>query len=207
MNKTVLSLIIISALFTVGLTTFVASNETDFLQDSNIESSDNPEGLNLESAEQKYITYINEERAERGLDELEINQNVDKAAQDMSDLMARKDFVGHQTPSGKSPIQRIQDAGGFEGNNSCGSETQAGTGTSASENVLQTAYNKEVGTNYQNTDTYNTEDDLARGMVKLFLSSPSHKNTLLQSSFDLHGVGITVDENNKVYLSHKFCEL
>lgn len=202
----VLSLILVIILSTVGVASFFVPQDIGNSSQQSPDSLDSGD-LNLDTVRDRYIDYINEERTKRGLSELTVHSNLTKSAQGMSDLMALKDFVGHTTPSGKSPIQRIQDAGGFKGDNACGSETPTGESSSASENVLQTAYNKKVGTNYKDSPVnYKTEEELARGMVQLFLASPSHKSTLLQSSFDLHGVGITVDENNKVYLSHKFCE-
>lgn len=60
------------------------------------------------------LELVNEERSERGLNPLELDNQLTNIAEDHSQSMANNDFFGHQDPTdGSSPQDRI-DEGGYE---------------------------------------------------------------------------------------------
>ena len=60
------------------------------------------------------LELVNEERSERGLNSLELDDTLVDIAEDHSQSMANNDFFGHKDPTdGSSPLDRI-DEGGYE---------------------------------------------------------------------------------------------
>lgn len=58
------------------------------------------------------LELVNQERAEAGLDPLELDNQLANIAEDHSESMAVNDFVGHQDPTdGSGPGDRLDDAG------------------------------------------------------------------------------------------------
>lgn len=82
----------------------------------------------LDQEEQKFITLINQHRAQNGLGPLQVSAALTRAASWMSNDMAQKNYVSHTDSTGRNPFQRIKDYGyGF--NTYLGENIAAGIGT------------------------------------------------------------------------------
>lgn len=216
MSKLLYFLVIMNIILLFGIGIIGANflikedNEDYYVQnpaDIGNQETEKVEKLDIEYVKQKFMEIANEKRTSNGLDKLKEYEPLNQAAGYMSMKMKKKNFVSHTTPSGESVSDRMEMAGALGSESGCGSQTNPGESYQTSENILQTAYNEDVRSKYQEgTEKYTTNDEIARAMVKLFLSSESHRSTLLSDEFDLHGVGISSTQSGSVYLSHKFCE-
>ena len=99
-----------------GMTTDDSSNQKDdpVGKEDPVER-DNSENDTNESEEMSFakevVELTNDERTQRGLDPLEMDADLAKAAQNHSDAMASKDFFSHTGANGSSPFERIEDTG------------------------------------------------------------------------------------------------
>jgi len=63
------------------------------------------------SAEEEMLELMNQERAERGLPELVMDEELREVARKHSTDMFQRGYFGHQDPDGVGPFDRIQDGG------------------------------------------------------------------------------------------------
>jgi len=69
------------------------------------------EGAGLDGTEQELVTRINAFRGERGLPTLAVSDTLTAAAKWMSSDMAARNYFAHTSLDGRSPTQRMADAG------------------------------------------------------------------------------------------------
>lgn len=74
---------------------------------------DTPAYINKNDPEManKAMEYINQKRAEYGLEELIVDQNISKVALGHCVDMAENDYISHESPSGTTPFERLDMAG------------------------------------------------------------------------------------------------
>lgn len=70
-----------------------------------------PEPGNLELVQQAVLCLINRERAEHDEAPLQLNSQLDAAAVSHSQEMVSSNYFAHVSPSGLSPVERMQEAG------------------------------------------------------------------------------------------------
>jgi len=118
--------------------------------------------------EQLMLSFINEERAETGLDPLRFNGDLNEASEDHSAWMLEEDVFSHTGESGSSAGDRIQDAGyQLEGNWTWG------------ENIAWQSERGDPG----------LEDDV-RDLHEGLMDSPGHRANILNPDFEEIGIGI-----------------
>lgn len=159
----------------------------DYIQDSDAEE------LNQLSVEQRIHEIVNEERADRGISEVDYDEDIREISRYKSNQMITEDYIAHTSPSGETVVDRFEM---FEYNR-C---------VMVGENLAQTYYDTNVNTNYDGSKIYLTEEELAQGVVNQFIESPDHKENLLNDDWDLQGIGFDIDDN-KVYVTQKLCEV
>lgn len=138
------------------------------------------------------VEELNQLRANNGVSELSVNQEMVQLARYKSDKMVRLNYIAHNSPDGESLSDRVEKF-----------DTECAP---VGENLAQTHYNKTVNVNYGGFDKYTTEEQLAKGVVKQFKASPEHKQNLLDERWDAIGVDVEFTENNKVYVTQNFCD-
>src|SRR5688572_17360677 len=89
------------------------------------------EGANLDSAEQDLVSRINAFRAARGLSTLAVSDTLTAAAKWMSGDMGARNYFAHRSLDGRSPTQRMADAGYPAFGTWTGEDLAAGYATSA----------------------------------------------------------------------------
>ena len=67
--------------------------------------------IQADSRAQKLVQLINNYRVQHGLEPLKVSPILTKAAQAHSEDMAKRNYFGHYTPEGKSPVDRVVAAG------------------------------------------------------------------------------------------------
>ena len=104
---------------------------------------------------------VNRERAERHLGELAISKELGAIARAHARDMAEHGYLAHVDPSGRSPLDRVQQAGvsGFQ--------------------LLA-----------ENIGASDVSGDRIESIVQAWLASPVHRENLLHPSFNTSGIGI-----------------
>ena len=82
----------------------------------------------LDQEEQKFITLINQHRAQSGAGPLQVSAALSRAATWMSNDMANKNYVSHTDSGGRNPFVRIKDYG-YTYNTYLGENIAAGVAT------------------------------------------------------------------------------
>jgi uncharacterized protein YkwD len=52
---------------------------------------------------------------------------------------------------------------------------------------------------------WNTNEKIAISTVDGWMESPGHRKNILTEMFDLEGIGVVIDEDDKVYITQNFC--
>jgi uncharacterized protein YkwD len=131
---------------------------------------------------------INEERAANGVDSLETDSDLRRVARGHSVDMIEQNYVGHESPDGVTPADRLESAGCSAGG----------------ENVAQSWIDEPVNVEGQ-TIVVDDEAELADHLVERWMASPGHRENVLRESFSESGVGVMITDDNRVYATQKFC--
>ena len=150
------------------------------------------EPLDTEEVERIVVEETNEVRAERGLKRLETDGPLRSGARSHSSDMARNGYVGHETPEGELPFERYGECsdGGYAG-----------------ENVASAWYGKNFVYDEAEVPTLHlsSEREVAEHLVRAWMDSEGHRETLLNEDWEEIGVGIAVTDENKVLATQAFC--
>jgi len=151
------------------------------------------EDLDSEAVEAEIITEINQVRKDEGLQPLETNDDLDKAAEQQSDWMANNSVLTHQSPAG-GPKDRIQQ------HYSC---------DRIGENVAQNHYYEFVITDSGEKEIYKSNEALGEAIARQWENSSRHYD-VLTSKFDETAVAVTPvktgeDGGYVVYATQVFC--
>lgn len=151
------------------------------------------ESLDTERVEELVVEETNAERIDRGIQPLEENTSLRRPARNHSDTMARHGFVGHEAPDGEQTYQRYEDCtdkGGFFG-----------------ENVANTWYDRNIVYEEASPSVLHLSDEreVAEHLVRKWMDSEGHRETLLRGSWEDIGVGVSVGDKNEVFATQAFC--
>jgi len=160
-------------------------NETD----STNESVDrNASAVDEAETERLVDEAVNDERTAEGLDPLEPDDELQRVAREHSADMIDQGYVGHESPDGVTPADRLSEAGCSAGG----------------ENVAQSWFGEPVDVDGERF-VADDEAELADHLVDRWMDSPGHRENILRESFAESGVGVVVTEDNRVYATQKFC--
>jgi len=166
---------------------------TERLDDTASEFDGQPVAQNATAADERAIERliheeVNEERAAAGRDRLSTDDDLRRVARNHSADMVADGYVGHESPDGVTPADRLAAAGCRAGG----------------ENVAQSWIDEPVAVD---GETIVAEDEaaVAAHLVDRWMASPGHRENILRESFSESGVGVIVTEDNRVYATQKFC--
>jgi uncharacterized protein YkwD len=125
-------------------------------------ASANPASNNLGSVSAAILCLLNGERAAKGLPRLHSNPRLVRASKLMAKLMVSKRFFAHDTPDGRSLLDRVKPTGYVKGRWQLGENLAWGSGPLATP----------------------------RSIVNGWMHSPGHKANILHGSFKDIGIGI-----------------
>lgn len=174
------------------LSSFAALNYA-VVQNSPNSTNENPYNGSLKEDEvlSELYTLTNVNRGDRGMNTLEINDDLETMAEYKANNMKNKNYISHTAPSGSTVEDRFE-----RFNIECPNK---------GENLAQTYYMQEVDVNYGSTSLYTSEKELAKGINKQFMASQSHKNNILSEDYSEYGLGLSITEDGKVYVVQEFC--
>lgn len=163
---------------------------------ANTNTTENEIGYNGNLNENKVLaelyTLTNINRGNKNIDTLELNDSLENVAQYKANNMKQKDYVSHTSPSGSNLTDRL---------NKFGLKCEQ-----SGENIGQIHYKREIEVNYKNEPVnYTTEKELASGIDKQFMNRDGNKNNIISRQYDDYGIGLSITENGKVYVSQIFC--
>lgn len=165
-------------------------------------ASDSNRAIDRAATERYIHEYINDERTERGLQPLEFDPALREVARYYSARMAREDFFAHTAPDGATLSDRY-DRFGYD----CRVSVSGGRIATGGENLAYTYYEVPVNTD-GGVEFYDTERDLARGIVDGWMNSQGHRENLLQPYWEHEGIGVYAIEDDgrlRVYATQHFC--
>jgi uncharacterized protein YkwD len=125
-------------------------------------ASANPSGANLGLIQGVILCLLNQERQAHGLGPLRSNSRLGKASKQMAVLMVKERFFAHDTPDGRSLLDRVKPTGYVKGSWQLGENLAWGSG------VLATP----------------------RSIVNSWMNSPGHRANILHGAFHDIGIGI-----------------
>jgi len=125
-------------------------------------AASNPSVNNLAGIASAITCLLNGERTTKGLPPLRVNAQLNKASQLMADLMVKKRFFAHDTPDGRSVLDRVKPTGYVRGNWSLGENIAWGSGPLATP----------------------------RAIVNGWMHSKGHRENILRAKFKDIGIGV-----------------
>lgn len=144
-----------------------------------ISSSSEPSAESIENARERMLSIINDERQKAGLNAVTMGGNA--AAQIHAENMLAGCFSSHWGLDGLKPYMRYSLTGGTQYN---------------AENVSGLSYC--VGSNYVKIDPVTKVRDTMDG----FMSSPGHRDNILDSHHATVNIGIAADSHNMMVVQH-----
>jgi uncharacterized protein YkwD len=125
-----------------------------------------PDAENLQAVREATLCLINRERVTRGERALALNDKLARTAQGHSESMASDDYFGHEGPGGSTPLSRMRASGYIYSPH---------VGYEIGENIAW-------GTLWLATP---------QAIVESWMSSPGHRENILDPSFRDTGVGVS----------------
>lgn len=157
------------------------------------------DSFNRTEAEIWVVKYTNEERKEKGLEPVERSVAITQVARRQSQNMSEGDYVSHRGANGVSAEGRYESVCEVD-------ESREGKSRISGENVHATSYRKKVKKHYNDESVRPTsEKEVAKFLVEGWMHSEGHRKNILKDDWRLIGVGIVIDENNRVYATQTFC--
>ncbi|MGQ3411929.1 CAP domain-containing protein [Natrinema sp. LN54] len=172
-------------------TTETGDGESDESADG--ETTD--DNLDRSQVERDVHEAVNEERTARGLEPLSFDTELRDIARGHSEDMAERGYFSHVDPEGNDFADRY-DAAGYE----C-----SANGYTGGENIAQTWYDTRVATGDGEIVRYENERELADGIVTQWMNSPDHRENILASQWENEGIGVSVTDDGRVYVTQNFC--
>ncbi|WP_436347276.1 CAP domain-containing protein [Natronorubrum sp. FCH18a] len=157
-------------------------------------ADDDADDVDRAAVEQYVHEAVNEERAARGLEELEFDTELRDIARAHSEDMAERGYFSHVDPEGNDFSDRYDDAG-YECN---------ANGYTGGENIAQTWYDTPVSTD-DGTVQYEDEQELGYGIVDQWMNSPDHRDNILAEQWENEGIGVHITDDDQVYVTQNFC--
>ena len=126
----------------------------------------NPEPANIGAVREAILCLINQKRATEGEQPLRINPKLQAAAESHSNECVELDYFAHVSPSGETPVERIQ---------ATGYVPSPFDGYVLGENLAWGTY--ELGT--------------PKAIVAAWIASPPHLANILEARYTETGIGVT----------------
>jgi uncharacterized protein YkwD len=110
-----------------------------------------------------------------------------------SEDMAKRGYFKHVTPEGLSPMKRLEQAGYDQ----C---------RLVGENIYQNnLYSRVITEKKKTTYDWSSMEQISESTMHGWITSPSHKQTMLDEKYTREGIGVAVAADDKVYITELFC--
>jgi uncharacterized protein YkwD len=165
-------------------------------------SYENRPEIDTVELENEIIELTNAQRSKHGVRALSIDDRLIELARNHSQDMVQRNYFSHNSPEGNDPTDRAE-LQGFRCEKRVGDYIYAGVAENIFQNNLYDGYTTLNGA----TSSYdwNTMNEIAQSTVQGWMESPGHKENILDRTYDGIGIGVTISENDKVYITQNFC--
>ncbi len=154
-----------------------------------------PPLYSLKYIESRVLELVNKERTNSGRGKLLYNPNARNAARMHSADMAMNDYFSHISPDGKSAGDRMLAFG----------VPFPSVGENIAKNYIYDYFEGTYSSEFC-AHLYLTEDQIVDESMRGWLASPSHRDNILNPSWDSLGVGAYLDDNGALYLTQNFVD-
>lgn len=194
----VLAVVVVALLASGG---FAGITLPSFDQDPTI-LTEEQDGYDEDNVRETFLSYLNEERADRGLQTLSLREELTEMGEAHAANMAEHDYIGHEWPDGTTIQDRYSERGllpecrlDIEGTNQyyAGAENAAGA-------WFDRRFESSGGSYYV-TD----EEELGQVLFSIWMNSQLHREAMLVHSASEMGLGINITEDGKVYAALELC--
>lgn len=162
------------------------------------------DALNRSAIERQVHQSINQVRVERGLSELQSDQDLREVARYHSEDMADRGYFAHEGPDGETMGDRY-DRFGYDCEVAL-SENRYATG---GENIAYTyAYGRIRADDGRIISHDGDESHIGRGIVRQWMNSTGHRENIVKPHWRSEGIGVAfaqVEEGTRVYVTQNFC--
>ncbi len=162
--------------------------------------SDRPE-VDLAELEVLIHDLVNSERTSRGLGPLQSEEAIASIARSHSQDMATSGYFEHVNPEGQDPTARGSSAG-YDCIKHYGTYYTFGLAENISQSWLYSSLTRINGTVLYD---WNTQEEIASGVVEGWMGSQGHRENILDGSYDRTGIGVAVSEDGQVLVTQNFC--
>jgi uncharacterized protein YkwD len=139
--------------------------------------------ISIPTLEHKIHTLINSERQTAKIMPLVLDEELSKIARGHSQDMAKRGFFDHVNPDGKSPRDRVRMAG-------------YNCPKTVGENIFQNnLYSRVQIRGTVKTYYWNSLDEIATSTVQGWMSSPGHRQNILQREYGKTGIGVAIADD------------
>ena len=160
----------------------------------------------ISNLEQLIHEFTNKERLKHNLPALEYDPVIANIARLHSQDMAELDYFAHDNLRGEGPSDRANKAG-FKG---C--KINGWIHSGLAENIAQNWLFSDVSTGDWNPKTYTRDkifeyhlpSELASEIVQQWMTSQGHMENILTIDYASEGLGVSIDDENKVYATQNF---
>lgn len=156
--------------------------------------------LAIPRLEKKIHDLINMERKKKGLSALQWNDSLNRIARRHSQDMSTRHFFSHNNPDGKSFMDRYAEEG-FACRLRIANTTCFGAENIAQDNLYRSVLYLDGMPSYD----LSREDEIAASVVTGWMHSKGHQDNILTPYFKRQGIGISISDNGKVYVTQNFC--
>ena len=143
---------------------------------------------------------INKNRNNHGLQSLDWNDTLSRIAAKHSQDMAKRNYLGHNSPEGKTFSDRYR-----QGGYSCGIRVGNYIHTGAENIALSRLYNSTTTENNITYYDWNSVQEIALKTVDGWMNSPGHRENILTPHWRKEGIGVKIGPGNNVYITQNFC--
>lgn len=159
-------------------------------------------GYDQSTVREAFLSQLNEERSDRGLQQLSLSSELTAMGETHAANMAEHDYIGHEWPDGTTIQDRYRDRGllpecrlPIRGSNQYypGAENAAGA-------YVNRRFHSSGGAYY-----VTSEAELGQALVDIWMNSPPHQRAMLVYSADEVGLGLNITESGKAYAALELC--
>jgi uncharacterized protein YkwD len=149
---------------------------------------------------QRIHKLVNAERKKHGLPALAWDAALARIAAGHSRDMARRNYLGHDSPEGHDLIHRYKQ-GGYE----CEIRVGRVIHTGAENVALGRLYDSVTRRNGVAFYDWNSPQAIARKTVDGWMQSTGHRENILTPHWRRQGIGVEIGSDNRVLITQNFC--
>lgn len=174
----------------------ITSNTSKVISDIYEEiKSYSPINDNSPDIENITLTLVNKERTKIGVPPLTLDTKLSEVARLHSIDMNKRNFFEHDNPDGEDPTERAIQSG-------YNVHKELGNGW-YSDGIAENIGMMPTG-NVQGYGYISSSNDVATAMMKSWMNSPGHRANILDTSYDIIGIGVVYDGYSEYYLTQDF---